>query len=473
MSEKKRVAVIGGGYAGLAAAYRLLRRGHEVAVYERSHQLGGLAMTYEVCGTRLEKYYHHLFTSDRDILDLADELGVETVWPSPNSGMFHHGKVYPFTSPGDLLRFPGLPLPDRIRLGAVLFFLQRFPDGRRFEDVTAASWFRRAVGAKAYQAVIGPMLGAKFARNAERIAMVWMWGKMRTRGTSRGKGGAKESLGYIKGSFANFVDRLAEEVRRQGGTIHAGLPVQRLDGVVPNERLEQARRPGFVSLLRPARADEMPSPDWSAHRGGRMTVVTRAGAESYDAVLSTPAPSVLARLAPGLPESWRATAIGQEYSSILCTTLVLKRPLSPIYWMWISDPQVPFSGLIEHTNYIPPSEYGGRSIAYISHYTYPDEPIFNASSAEVMAQYLPQLQRMNPSFDESWIEKKIFAHDRYAQPIVGPGYARQLLPWATPVPGLFSAAMSQVFPEDRGTNYAVRAGNQAADAVDEYLRRST
>jgi protoporphyrinogen oxidase len=149
MNPKQRVAIIGGGFAGLAAAYRLLQKGHEVAVYERSHQLGGLAMTYDLCGTRLEKYYHHLFTSDRDILDLADELGVETIWPSPNSGMFHHGKVYPFTSPGDLLRFSPLPLPDRIRLGAVLFFLQRFPDGRRFEGITAVDWYRRMVGRRA------------------------------------------------------------------------------------------------------------------------------------------------------------------------------------------------------------------------------------------------------------------------------------------------------------------------------------
>lgn len=196
MDQKRRVGIVGGGFAGLTAAYRLLQKGYDVTVYERSHQLGGLAMTYDVLGTRLEKYYHHLFTSDRDILDLADELGVGTVWPSPTSGMFHHGKMYPFTTPGDLLKFGPLPLPDRIRLGAVLFLLQKLSDGRRFEDVTAVDWFRRMVGKRAFEAIIGPMLGAKFARNASRIAMVWMWGKMRLRGTSRGEGvAAKEKIG--------------------------------------------------------------------------------------------------------------------------------------------------------------------------------------------------------------------------------------------------------------------------------------
>jgi protoporphyrinogen oxidase len=300
--------------------------------------------------------------------------------------------------------------------------------------------------------------------------MVWMWGKMRLRGTSRGKSGTKESLGYIKGSFQTLLDRVSAEVVRHGGTIRAGSVVERIDGVAPNPHLEAARRPGYISVLRPAKANELPAADWAAHRGGRLTVVTREDALSFDAVLSTPAPSVLAELAPGLPAAWRATASNQHYSSILCTTLALKRPISPIYWMWLSDPQITFTGLIEHTNYIPASEYAGRSIAYVSHYTYPDEPIFGMSSAEIMAQYLPQIRRMNPSFDESWIEKRVIARDLFAQPIVTPGFADQLLPWATPVPGLFSAAMSQVFPEDRGTNYAVRAGNQAADAVDEYLR---
>src|SRR5262249_5456864 len=153
--------------------------------------------------------------------------------------------------------------------------------------------------------------------------------------------------------------------------------------------------------------DELPSPEWASHRGGKLAVVTDDGREEYDAVLSTPAPSVLADLAPQLPQSWRSTAHAQEYSSILCTTLILERALSPIYWMGISDPTVPFNGLIEHTNYIPGTEYQGRHVVYVSHYTYPDEPIFRMSSAEVMAQYVPHIRRMCPSFEESWVEKRV------------------------------------------------------------------
>ncbi len=468
-AEPKRVGIIGGGFTGLTAAYRLARAGHRVAIFERSHQLGGLAMAYPLLGTRIEKYYHHLFTSDTDILALAAELGVRVFWPSPRVGMLHGGTVYPFTTPGDLLRFAPLSLADRVRFGAVLLFLQRLPNGRRFEGVTAAEWFRRYVGPRAFAAVIGPMLRAKFERNADKIAMVWMWGKLRLRGTSRRRGGLRESLGYIEGSFGALVDRLAEEVWRSGGEIRRGHVVRRVETGPPAERLLALRLPQFISELRPSMNHAAPPEQWAAARGGELTVVTDRGSFRFDAVLSTVAPSLLADMAPALPDQWKAIARSIEYSGILCTKLVLRHRLSPIYWMYISDPSVPFGGLIEHTNYIPPQNYRGRQILYISHYTYPDEEAFGLPAGELLRRYVPHLKRVNPAFEPSWIEKAVFARDRFAQPIVGVNYAERLLPYATPIPGLFSASMAQIFPEDRGTNYAVRAGNQVAQVIHTYL----
>lgn len=467
---QQHVGIIGAGFAGLTAAYRLVCAGHRVTVFERSRRLGGLAMTYDMLGTRLEKYYHHLFTSDKDILALAREFGVEVIWPSPAVGMFTGGVVHPFTTPGDLLRFAPLRPDDRIRFAAVALFLQRFPNGRRFEQVSAADWYRRFVGPRAFGTIIGPMLRAKFGRNAEKVAMVWMWGKLRLRGTSRKQGGLKESLGYIRGSFGRLEDRLGEEIRRRGGEFRLGHVVRRLEGGVPSPRLIEGEVPGFISYLRPSPNHVERSASWAADRGRPLFVVTDHGRQHCDAVLSTLAPALLADLAPNLPESWRATARSLDYSGVLCTTLVLKRQLSPIYWMYISDDSVPFGGLIEHTNYIPPSEYGGRHILYISHYTYPDEEFYRLPSEGIMRRYVPHLKRINPAFDESWIEKRVFAHDRFAQPIVGVNYAERVLPYVTPIPGLFSAAMAQIFPEDRGTNYAVRAGDQAAAVVSQYLR---
>ena len=108
-----RVAVIGAGVAGLVAGHRLAEAGHVADVYERWPGLGGQAATLDVGqGHLLERYYHHLFTSDRHIADLYDELGMpdELEWRQSNVAFFVDGKSWPFNGPLDLLRFKPLSL---------------------------------------------------------------------------------------------------------------------------------------------------------------------------------------------------------------------------------------------------------------------------------------------------------------------------------------------------------------------------
>jgi protoporphyrinogen oxidase len=466
--QKESVGIVGGGFTGLTAAYRLLQAGYRVEVFDRSHQVGGLAMTFPFGDTRLEKYYHHLFTSDHDIIDLASELGVAIDWPSPPMGMFHAGKVYRFTTPVDLMKFTPLSLADRVRCGAVGLFLQRFPSPKPFESVAAIDWYRRYAGAGVTSKIFGPMLQVKFGRNAGRVAMVWMWAKFRTRATSRTKGGTQESLGYVRGSFGTLTTRLVERIESLGGKIHRGAIVRRVEAPSPGLIPADAPLPEFQSNLR-ASAQSNGGPQWTATRGGSLSIETSQDRQSFDAVISTIAPPLLAEVAPALPSAWRATAKSIDHSGVLCTIFVLRRSLSPIYWMNVSDTSVPYGGLIEHTNYIPPSEYGGRHVVYVSHYTYTDEEFFGLSSDQVLARYLPHFKRVNPQFDESWIEKVMLMRDEYTQPIVTVGYGDRLLPYATPIAGLFSSSMAQLYPEDRGTNYAVRGGNQVAEVARRYL----
>ena len=101
------IGIVGGGAAGLSAAYEILKSGHGVTVFERSPFLGGQASTFLVRGVPLERGYHHLFTSDLDMIWLIQELGLleELAWLPSKAGLFHQGKIWKFTTPADLLNF--------------------------------------------------------------------------------------------------------------------------------------------------------------------------------------------------------------------------------------------------------------------------------------------------------------------------------------------------------------------------------
>src|SRR6185295_15389264 len=103
----------------MAAAYRLIERGHNVSLYETSPFLGGLVRTFEVGGGRLEAFYHHLFSTDTTIVGLIEELGLgdRMAWIDSKVGFLHGGKLYNFVGPTDLLRFSPVPFVERIRMG--------------------------------------------------------------------------------------------------------------------------------------------------------------------------------------------------------------------------------------------------------------------------------------------------------------------------------------------------------------------
>jgi protoporphyrinogen oxidase len=432
-TPSRHIAIIGGGITGLTAAFRVAQRGYRVTLWERGAMLGGQANAFPVAGTFLERFYHHLFQSDREIVALIEELGISDhlVWLPSNVGYFADGRIWPLNGAVDLLRLGFIPFPDRLRVGLVTAYLQRVRDWQRFEKVTAASWLRRALGRRAYDRTFGAQLRAKFGRYHEQVAMVWFWGKIWLRTTSRRSPLEKERLGYIRGSFNVLVDALAAATRREGAELVAG------DGPV---------------TLR-------------ARAAGGWDVVLESGAVPVDAVIVTTPSPVLARLVPDLPESYHQGLGGLEYEAAVVALLQLSRPLSDIYWLNVADDDLPFTGIIEHTNFMSPDDYGGKRFVYLSKYLEPDHPYFSMADDDLIETYVPFLQRINPEFDRSWIEQAWVFRERSAQPIIPLNYGARVPDHRTGLPGLYLANTTQIYPEDRGTNYSVRLGNYIAALV--------
>jgi protoporphyrinogen oxidase len=139
--------------------------------------------------------------------------------------------------------------------------------------------------------------------------------------------------------------------------------------------------------------------------------------------------------------------------------------------MNIADRSMPFVGVIEHTNYVPPSEYQGRHIIYVSNYLERDDPIFRLKGSQLFELYLPHLKRINPAFDADWIEKKLVLRAEAGQPVITRNYSERIPDHRTPLEGLYLANTLQIYPEDRGTNYSVWLGQTISQMVDEDLKK--
>ena len=433
-----KIGVIGAGAAGLAAAYELLKKGHSVNVYEAAPFVGGQASTFDVGNGRLERGYHHLFKSDTYMVDLIHELGLgeKLAWIESKVGFYHDGTIYNFVTPMDLLKFKPLSLINRIRLGFVTLWLQKTGKWKKFESVTARDWVIKWAGRQAYDVVWGPLLRGKFGASADEISMAWLWGKIYLRVASRDKSLQKERLGYPMGSFGEVFEVLTDRIRDMGGEVHLSTPVTRV-------RVEDNRATGL----------EFRNSDGDA------------AFEHFDLIISTTPSYIFPRLVPELPQDYRETLDRIKYHAAILVVMVLKKPLSHIYWMNISGYKTPFLAVIEHTNFIDKSHYGGKHIVYLSNYLGKESPMYSMSREELMAEYLPHLKRLNPDFEESWIEEYYYHREEAAQPIVTTNYTEKIPAHRTPIDRLYLANTTQIYPEDRGTNYSVRLGKRIAKLV--------
>ncbi|PKB70763.1 MAG: hypothetical protein BZY87_09605 [SAR202 cluster bacterium Io17-Chloro-G6] len=437
-----RVGIIGGGVAGLAAAYHLTKAGHFAEVFEIAPFLGGQASTFDVFGGRLERGYHHLFVSDTDITELIHELGLgeKLAWLESSVGFYlggeHGGRIWDFATPMDLLRFKPLSILQRIRLGVWTLVLQKTGSYRKFENITAKDWLSRRMGRRAYQVVWEPLLRGKFGAFYDKIGMTWIWGKVRLRVASRQGAGQRERLGYPMGSFGEVIDVLEHRIVQQGGAIHTSASVTKI-----------VESDGSATTL-------------EVRLEGSQT-----GQREYDAVIATTPSYVFTRLAPPLPKDYLDKLEGVNYLSAVLMVLVLDRQFTSKYWLNIADPDMPFVALIEHTNLIDRQLYGGTHILYISNYPSRDSELYRMSAEELMDLFVPHLQKINPEFERSWVIE--YHHHRVdgAQPIVGVNYGAGIPDHRTPLKGLYLANTTQIYPEDRGTNYSVRMGNRVAQMV--------
>ncbi len=423
-----KIAIIGAGYGGMAAAYDLRKAGHDVTIFESADYVGGLASGFKEphWDWSVEKFYHHWFQSDSHMLGLIRELGLEdkVLFPRPLTVMYDRGKFYPFDSILKALLFPGLGFGlDKIRFGFVGLFLRLTNNWRALEQVTADEWMLKWAGRTVYEKMWKPLLIGKFGPFYKDVNMAWMWARIKARTTR---------LGTFEGGFQKFADLFAEKLRAMGVEIRLGTQVK----FIKREQDKLSIAAGTV--------------------------------ESFDRVLVTTSPNLMAKLCPDLPENYLKGLLDLKSMGAVVVVLSLKHQLSEEGYYWYNLPKeagFPMLALVEHTNYVSPKNFGGDHIVYAGDYLELGHEYFSLSDEQLLEIYISAFQRINPKFTREWVNKMWVFKTNYAQPVPLLNHSANIPDVKTPIEGLYFASMSQVYPWDRGTNFAVEIGRRAARMI--------
>ena len=433
-ANRLKIGIIGAGVTALAAAWDLARAGHEVHLYEAGDSVGGLAAGFKdpSWDWSLEKFYHHWFESDEAMKRLIGEIGQsdKVMWPRPKTSYWIDGKIYRSEISPSALLLPLSPLA-KIRLGLAGVYLKLTRNWQPLEKVTADAWMRRYMGQEVYEKLWQPLLIGKFSSRYQDVNMAWMWARIYTRSLR---------LGIFEGGFQAFVDCLAEAIQQHGAQIHLNT---RIEAVEPDD--------------------------------SGVTLRFAGGVQHFDRVISTTSPALMLRLAAGLAE----TPYGRTMASLksiggICVVFALKQSLLTDGTYWLNLPatspdkaqtRFPFLALVEHTNWMSKAHYNGDILVYAGDYVPADHEYFRLSDEALAERFRAVLDTFNPDFKPDWVRKTWVFRAPYAQPIPGVNHSRKILPVQTPFSGLYWASMSQVYPWDRGTNYAVELGRRVARSI--------
>lgn len=416
------IGIIGGGITGLTAAYKLSKRGLPVTVIESEKELGGLAASFNVGQQPLERFYHHVFKTDQDFISLVDELNLskDLEFTKPLNAIFYQKQLYPFSTPLDLLKFTPLSLSQRLQTGYNLLYLKN-SSWRNLDNMTAAEWLSFYFGDKAYRILWEPLLIGKFGEHASQISLPWFWSRLISR---------TPELGYLKGGFQKLIAKLSTEITNNHGKINTGETAVRI-----------------------------------VNNGRSTDLETSKNTYRFSHLLVTTAPAIFSRLLDNQKPHFQQQFLNQQYFGNVCLVLSLTKRLTDYYWINIHELGSPFTALIEHTNFQSSKLYNNQNLIYLTRYTSVDSEVYTTTKQQLFKRSLPWLTQINPRFNNKWVKDLYLFRASHSQPIVHTNYVDSIPPIETPFPNVYFASMAQIYPYDRGMNYAISMANQSVKYI--------
>lgn len=423
-----KIGIVGAGFTGLAAAYYLSKNGHDVTIFEKDEGPGGLAVGYreKEWDWSLEKHYHHWFTNDKSVLNLAREIGHKVIIRRPKTSSFVNGEVFQLDSPLSLLKFPKLSIFERIRMGTSLAFLRYNHFWHPLEKFTAESYLKKTMGKKSYKMLWEPLMKNKLGQYAKDVSLAWFWARVYKR---------TEKLAYPEGGFLSFAEHLQKTIEKQGGRFHYNTEVIELSSKGTPE----------IKIIN--------------HKSSIIN-------NQFDSVIVTLPSFFFIKIAPQLSDSYKSKLLKLKGLGALNLMLRLKKQFltDNTYWLNMCDPRSPILAIVEHTNFMEKKHYNNEHIVYLGNYLEQDDPRFKMTAEELLKHYDPWLKKLNPNYKSSIINHKLLKAP-FAQPIIPTNYSNLIPSFTTPLPNVYLANIQQVYPWDRGTNYSVELGEKVTKLV--------
>jgi protoporphyrinogen oxidase len=429
-SDKYDLAVIGGGFSGMNLAFRLSKDyNKKVILLEKDEQLGGLASTFSYKGVEIEKFYHHWFTGDTAILNLISELNLDHLLMSKpsNTGTYYANELFRLSSPLDLLKYKPLSFFGRLRLGFGYLLTNFIKEDPALAAESAKDWLIKIFGSEVFTKIWQPLLQGKFGSMYEDLSAIWIWKKLVLRGGSRAKDG-REYLIYFNGSFKELTKKIEQQIIINGGNVTKNFLTNKIT------------------------FDSQGSLNISSSDERHVQA---------DQIIFTTPPEISAKLSKEIIPTSLLKALNRvKYLGNVCMVLFLKKPLSDFYWLNINDPEFPYVGIIEHTNFDQKFLEQDLSVVYLSRYCPINDEYYLMEDEELLNFSLTALQKMFPRFKRDHLFDFSVWRSEHSQPFMERNYQDIIPPIMLIENKVFQTSMANIYPEDRGTNFAVEYTNK-------------
>lgn len=411
----KKIAIVWWGLNGLFLAYELLKKWFtNITLYEKGGTLWWLLWYYDFSWVKLEKYYHHIFNTDKDLIQLIKELWLQhdLIFKESTIGNLNHNNIVPFVTPMDLLKYPYLNFREKIRVWFFSLFLQKYPYGEQFTKISVKKRIIRYMGKWSWEKLRKPLFKKKFHQYTDTLSLSFLWTRLYVRANS--KKWSKEMLWYMKWSFYNIIEKVISFLYNKI-IIKTNSSIEYID-------------------------EHIVVVNWKRYM--------------YDMIISTLATPIFSTLInKDKYNDFYNKLVSVKYLSIICPLFVLKNKVTNYYWINNIDEAIDIWWIIEHTNLFDFYEYAGKKFMYFSHYLTHASPLFQQDESYLKNYYMQIFQEVFP-----WSIKPLdifISKDAFAQPVYTVNFNDDLIKFETPMVDVYQCNMVNFLPIERGINSSI------------------